>query len=388
MGKDYYKVLGVDKNASQEEIKKSYRKLALKWHPDRIKDKNDEKKKEEAQKKFQEIGEAFEVLSDVEKKKVYDQVGEEGLKGGFGAADENSPGGTSSRSFHFNGMPGGAGGAQTFHFSSSNADDIFRNFFGTSDPFAAKDDDEHSPFGGFGGGGGIHSFMNMGGMPMGGMGGMPMRGMNVNTNNNNNNNNSNRKPKRADPVNYPLNVSLEDLYTGTVKKVRITSKRLIDDSGRTAPVSKDKVINVKPGWKDGTKITFENEGDESPGVIPADIVFTITTKPHDRFERDGDDLVYTCPATLLESICGFKTTVLTLDNRSIPLEMKHFSPETIKIIPGEGMINAKKQCKGDLRVKFKIAFPDLTESEREQIGNILRNSNSNSSFKSNKTPRK
>lgn len=58
------------------------------------------------------------------------------------------------------------------------------------------------------------------------------------------------------------------------------------------PVSVDKEINIKPGWKDGTKITFEREGDELPGVIPADIVFTLQAKPHDRFERDGDDLIY------------------------------------------------------------------------------------------------
>jgi DnaJ-class molecular chaperone len=101
-------------------------------------------------------------------------------------------------------MPGAS--HQTFHFNSSNANDIFRNFFGTSDPFAANEDD--SPFAGFsglGGPGGIHSFMSMGGMPPRGMPDM----------NNSSNNNNNRKMKKGDAVNYPLNVSLEDLYIGT-----------------------------------------------------------------------------------------------------------------------------------------------------------------------------
>jgi DnaJ-class molecular chaperone len=70
MGKDYYKILGVSRSASQEEIKKAYRKLALKWHPDRVAP----EKKDEAQAKFQEIGAAFDVLSDPEKKRIYDQV--------------------------------------------------------------------------------------------------------------------------------------------------------------------------------------------------------------------------------------------------------------------------------------------------------------------------
>lgn len=91
----------------------------------------------------------------------------------------------------------------------------------------------------------------------------------------------------------------------------------------------------------GTKITFENEGDESPGVIPADIVFTLQTKPHDRFERDGDDLIYYATISLQEALCGVKLSVLTLDGRTIHVEMHHVNPDTVKILPGEGMVNAK-----------------------------------------------
>ena len=126
MAKDFYKVLGCAKQATAEELKKAYRKLALKWHPDRCAP----EKKDEAQAKFQEIGEAFEVLSDPEKRKIYDQVGAEGMQGPDGGASAANAG--------FSGFPGGhsgAGGANV-HFSQSNAEDIFRSFFGTSDPMA------------------------------------------------------------------------------------------------------------------------------------------------------------------------------------------------------------------------------------------------------------
>eukprot|EP01036_Dinobryon_divergens_P022631 gene22629-30906_t len=327
MGKDYYKSLGVDRSASAEDIKKAYRKLALKWHPDRIKDQNDQAKKDEAQKKFQEIGEAFEVLSDPEKKKIFDQYGEEALKGGMPAeSDGPGPAGMGGQSFHFSGGPGGG---RTFMFRGSNADDIFKNFFGTADPFAA-DGMGDSPFG------------------MGGIGGMPFmmhgaggRGMGMNGSSMGGGGREASKPRKADPVVYPLSVSLEDLYSGTVKKVRITAKRIIDSSG--------------------TKITFENEGDESPGVIPADIVFTLQTKPHDRYERVDDDLVQTITISLYEALCGVKLNVLTLDGRTIQLDLNHVTPDTVKILPGEGMVNAK----------FKIVFPDLNDVERQQIGSIL-----------------
>ena len=109
---------------------------------------------------------------------------------------------------------------------------------------------------------------------------------------------------KAPPVNHTLFVTLEDLFTGTTKRMRITSKRVVDGSGTMQQIAAEKEIVVKPGWKNGTKITFENEGDEAPGVIPADIVFTLQTKPHDRFERDGDDLVHTCAVDLKDALGG------------------------------------------------------------------------------------
>ena len=135
---------------------------------------------------------------------------------------------------------------------------------------------------------------------------------------------------KAAAVNHHLNVTLEELYTGTVKKMRIT-KKIVDMSGRQTQVSNEKEIALKKGWKDGTKITYEKEGDELPGVVPADIIFTVQTKPHPLYSRDNDDLIYTLTVTLMEALTGFKKEILTLDNRPISIEMKSVKPDTIKV---------------------------------------------------------
>ncbi|KAJ8274259.1 hypothetical protein COCON_G00088840 [Conger conger] len=108
MGKDYYKILGIQKGAADEDIKKAYRKQALKWHPDKNKAAN-------AEEKFKEIAEAYEVLSDPKKREIYDQYGEEGLKGGGGTTD-------------------GQGGNFTYTFHG-DPHATFATFFGGANPF-------------------------------------------------------------------------------------------------------------------------------------------------------------------------------------------------------------------------------------------------------------
>ena len=137
-------------------------------------------------------------------------------------------------------------------------------------------------------------------------------------------------------------------------------------------VASDKEISVKSGWKDGTKVTFEREGDEKPGYIPADICFVVQARKHDRFERDGDDLLYTHTITLTEALCGVTFEILTLDNRRLRVQEKKVTPDYVRIIAGEGMPNSKKKTNGDLKVKFLIKFPDLTEEQRQQMSTILK----------------
>ncbi|XP_038044834.1 dnaJ homolog subfamily B member 6-like isoform X2 [Patiria miniata] len=122
---EYYNVLGVSRGASLEDIKKAYRKKALKWHPDK-----NPNNKEEAERRFKEIAQAYEVLSDKSKRDIYDRYGVDGLKQG-GTPFHRSAANTDFGFNHF----GNYGG--NFHFTFRSPDDIFREFFGTSDPFAA-----------------------------------------------------------------------------------------------------------------------------------------------------------------------------------------------------------------------------------------------------------
>jgi len=369
MSKDFYQILGVSKSSSEDDIKKAYRKQALKWHPDRH---QQPEKKKEAEAKFKDIGEAFEVLSDKEKRRVYDLGGMEGVKAQeAGANPFPSGGGHSGRGM--GGMGGGfPGGSSSFSFTSNGASggggmdpsEIFKNFFGTGDPFAAE-------MGGGGGGGN-------GGFRMGGMGGMPFpqaqshsqshaQGMGMPMGGGQHNH---HKPK-VQPIVHELRVSLEDLYNGTSKKVRITRKRKnVDDAI-------EKVIPVKAGWKDGTKVTFEREGNDAPNSEPGDITFVIVTKPHAHFKREGDDLIYTCNVTLQESLCGVHSTVQTLDGRTLPIQAYSVTPETTLRLANEGMMNCKSKRRGDLLVNFLIKFPILSDSQRQQIGQIIKGGSSN-----------
>ena len=121
MGKDYYSILGINRNATDDEIKKAYRKLALKFHPDK-------NKTPEAEEKFKLIAEAYEVLSDKKKRDIYDQFGEEGLKnGGAGTTSGFSSGSTPNFTYTFHGDP-----RATFaqFFGTDNPFDLFFNFGG------------------------------------------------------------------------------------------------------------------------------------------------------------------------------------------------------------------------------------------------------------------
>jgi len=232
---DYYEVLGVSRGATDAEIKRAFRKLAMRWHPD--KNPNDP----EAANKFQEVGEAYDVLSDQEKRAVYDQYGYEGLR---------------------DGVPDDNGEMQTGYSYKNNAEEIFEKFFGTKNPFM--------------------DFKFGDGMPFQSRLEKPA-------------------PKKAPPIIQDLPCSLEELFNGCTKRLKITRKRFTPEGDL---VDEDKIvtINVKPGWKKGTKITFPCEGDEKPNVIPADVVFVITEQEHDYFGREGNNLVYNSKITLADAL--------------------------------------------------------------------------------------
>ncbi|KAF5744094.1 dnaJ subfamily B member 4-like [Tripterygium wilfordii] len=341
MGVDYYKILGVDRNAKEDDLKKAYRKIAMKWHPD----KNPNNKKE-AEAKFKQISEAYDVLSDPQKRAIYDQYGEEGLKGGVPPPDASGPGGGPS---YFS----TGDGPTTFRFSTRNPDDIFAEFFGFS-----------SPFGGMGGGGGGGGrmrgtrfssgifgddiFESFGG---GGVGGGGARG---------------GVSRKAPPIENRLPCTLEELYKGTTKRMKI-SRELLDASGKTMPVEEILTIEVKPGWKKGTKITFQEKGNEQPNVTPADLVFIIDEKPHSTFTRDGNDLVVMLKVSLAEALTGYTVHLTTLDDRNLTIPINNvIHPNYEEVVPREGMPTQKDPTKkGNLRIKFNIKFPTRLSAEQK-----------------------
>lgn len=352
MAKDFYKILGVAKTATDDEIKKAYRKLALKYHPDK-------NKSPEAEERFKEVAEAYEVLSDKKKRDIYDQYGEDGLKGGIGGGGGGS------------GMDGNGSFQYQYH---GDPRATFAQFFGTSDPFGVffgndgigsnmfytdiggESDD---PFG-FGGRGG----MGGGGFP----GAFRSQSFNVHGS-------PNRKHKIQDPpIEHDLYVTLEDINIGCQKKMKI-SKMVMSQDGSARKEEKILSINVKPGWKAGTKITFPKEGDQVPGKVPADIVFIIRDKPHIHFRREGSDIKYTSKITLRQALCGTVVKVPTLSGEKLSISTigEVVKPNTVKRLQGRGLPFPKEPSRrGDLLVAFDIQFPNqLNQGAKDILSDLL-----------------
>uniref|UniRef100_A0A8C4Z8I5 DnaJ heat shock protein family (Hsp40) member B5 n=1 Tax=Gadus morhua TaxID=8049 RepID=A0A8C4Z8I5_GADMO len=345
MGKDYYQTLGIPKASNEEEIKKAYRRMALRFHPDKNKEAN-------AEDKFKEVAEAYEVLSDPKKRAVYDQLGEEDarLKG-------RATGGSGS-----SGAPGGSTYHYTFH---GDPHATFASFFGGSNPFdmffgsrthGHPGRPNGFPFQGGGGGGDHHHF----GFPTGrrrrGGGGHSDR---LGT----------HRRQQDPPVLHELKVSLEEVFHGCTKRMKITRRRLNPD-GRSSR-TEDKILNIviKKGWKEGTKITFPKEGDETPDNIPADIAFVLKDKGHAHFQRDGSNIVHSCKVTLKEALCGCTVSIPTLDKRVIALPCHDIiRPGTVKRLRGEGLPFPKNPSqRGDLIVEFSVHFPDRIPPQSREI---------------------
>ncbi|XP_051187018.1 uncharacterized protein [Lolium perenne] len=315
---DYYEILNVDRSATDDDLRRAYRRLAMRWHPD----KNPEGKSD-AEAKFKDITEAYNVLSDATKRAVYDQYGEEGLK-------DPPP------------QPGGS------------VDDIFAEFFGST-PFTysnntrAKQQQQTAWDGGFG-----RPYDQGVGAGAAAMAAPP-------------------------PVESKLACTLEELYTGVTKKMKI-SRNVVDATGRMKTESEILSIEVKPGWKKGTKITFPGKGNQQWNQLPADLVFVVDERPHDVYRRDGNDLLAEARVTLAEALGGTVVVLAALDGRELAVDVGGGEEDGPVVCPGyelvvpmEGMPIAREPGRhGSLRIRFDVAFPDrLTRPARAQIKRIL-----------------
>ncbi|ORY23351.1 hypothetical protein BCR39DRAFT_600833 [Naematelia encephala] len=354
----YYKTLGISKDATEADIKKAYRKESLKWHPD----KNPGEKRAAAEERFKKVGEAYEVLSDPQKRELYDQLGEEGLKGGGGGPPGGGFGG---------GFPGGGGGGTSFQYSATDPNDIFNAFFGGGGGGAEE------MFGGMGGGRGgprMRSSRMGGGMPgMGGMGGGMPGGFG-----------GQESPGGAAPpppgeIVKPLALTLEELYKGGTKRLKITRHM-------RNGTSEEKILEVayKAGWKKGTKIKFAGAGNEDEYGQSQTVVFVVEEKPHPRFERVDDDLIVKLNITLSQALLGpdgggsITKEVDQLDGRRIPVTLPEgqiIQPGQETRISGEGMPVSKAgsaKRKGDLIVRWNVIFPSrLTPAQKQELRKVL-----------------
>jgi DnaJ family protein A protein 2 len=312
----FYEILGVSKEATQAEIKKAYRKLAIQHHPDKGGD----------EEKFKEITRAYEVLSDEEKRAQYDQFGEEGIQdGGMG-------GGHARDIFEtlFGGMGGGRGGRSggkrkgqdVVHAIKASLEQLYN---GATRKLAINRDviDNSEP---------VTTCQDCDG-----------RGVRV-------------QIVRMGPM-IQQSQSACQKCNGEGKRFKIKKEREILE------------VFIEKGAHHGQKITFANKADEAPNMEPGDVVFVVQEEPHPVFTRKGEDLFIKKSITLLEALTGFQMVVTHLDGRKLIIKNRPgeiikpvVEGRGLKAVKGEGMPTYKNPfVKGNLFILIDIIFPETLE---------------------------
>ncbi|MBA0625900.1 hypothetical protein Godav_003647 [Gossypium davidsonii] len=180
------------------------------------------------------------------------------------------------------------------------------------------------------------------------------------------------------PIERQLECTLEDLCYGCTEKIKI-KRDVITESGQRVEHKEMLSINVEPGWKKGTKITFEGMGNEVPRLYAADVTFVIAEKQHPVFGRDGDDLELTIEIPLVKALTGCCLPIPLLGGEKMELKIDEIiHPGYEKIITGQGMPTTKEAAsRGNLKVRFLINFPtELTDEQRATAVRILGDSSS------------
>ncbi len=363
--RDYYEVLGIQKDASEDQIKKAYRGLAKKHHPDANPD-----NKEQAAEKFKEVSEAYEVLMDKEKRATYDRFGHAGMEGTFGSGGFNM-------------------GRDFTHFEDLS--DILSNLFG----------------GGMGGG---SIFDLFGG---GARRGFAERGPRV---------------IRGSDIQVPIKLSLEEIASGVTKKIKVnryeecktcggsgaekasgvvtcpecggrgqvaqTSRSLFGGMMQTITtcpkcggsgkivkdpckmckgagrVKRKSIITVKipAGVSGGNYIPLRGEGHAGPNKGPkGDLIVVIEEKEHDRFERHGADIVYHALVSYTTAVLGGKIKVPTLNGKvSLTIPSGTQSGKIFRL-KGQGVPRLSRNGKGDEYVEVKIWTPSKLSGEEKKL---------------------
>jgi curved DNA-binding protein len=308
MAEDYYQVLGVDKKASADEIKKAYRKLAIKWHPD--KNPNNKVASEE---KFKKISEAYAVLSDPEKRQQYDNFGSDQFSQRYSQEDifKGFDLDEILRSFGFGGA---RGGGRTFRTSARRGASSAQDF---EDPFSGV---------------------------FGQMGGQQQYG---------------RMPQKGQDAEYNLSISLEESVFGTEKTISFQKENRIEE------------INVKipAGISTGKKLRLPGKGmpgyDDGPN---GDLYLNIHVLPHPIFSRDGNDLYIEKTIRFTHAALGTIIDVTTLDGTNKRIKITPGTQNNTKIrMKGYGVPGLKGSIKGDLYIKINVEIPKKLSDRQSKL---------------------
>ncbi|KAL5999244.1 DNAj domain protein [Asimina triloba] len=347
----YYEILGVSKTASQEDLKKAYRRAAIKNHPDKGGDPE----------KFKELAQAYEVLSDPEKREIYDQYGEDALKEGMG---------------------GGGSGAGHDPF------DIFQSFFGGS------------PFGGGSSRGGrrqrrgedvVHPLkVSLEELYNGTSRKLSLSRNVICANCKGKGSKSGASMTCPGCQGSGMKVSIRHLGPSMIQQMQHPCNECkgtgetINDKDRCPRCKGEKVVQdkrvleviVEKGMQHGQKITFPGEADEAPDTVTGDIVFLLQQKEHPKFKRKGDDLFFEHSLTLTEALCGFQFALMHLDNRQLLIKSNPgevVKPDQFKAINDEGMpMYQRSFMKGKLYIHFNVDFPEsLTPDQCKALESVL-----------------
>lgn len=324
-GRDFYNILGIRKTAAKNEIKKAYRKLAKELHPDKNQDDPD------ASQKFQDLGAAYEVLSDDDKRKLYDRCGEECVKK-EGMMDNTDP------FAHFFGDFG-------FGFGGQEQREIPRGANIVMDLYVTLEELYNGNF--------VEITRNKPVMK-------PAQGT--------------RK------CNCRQEMVTRNLGPGRFQMMQQT---VCDECPNVKLVNEERTIEIEieQGMQDGQEAKFSGEGEPHIDGEPGDLILKIRTAPHQRFERRGDDLYTNVTISLQDALVGFTMEIDHLDGHKVSIEREKIMAPGGRIRKnGEGMPNYENNnLRGTLYITFDVEFPKtpFSDAEEEDIKNLLNQPSNN-----------